>query len=390
MTKIAVILALPIEYNTSSMIRCRSIITELGNMGNNIECYCPYYDENSKYYSNKTISIPNLEIVRYGKRTKTVDVTSIKHFEKRSMKSILKKIILKVVHRVDVFGATLLYLPERKKIAEDIRVKKFDILLSFSDPMPAHMIAKFCKEKNPDLYYIQQWGDPLASDTISKVAQPVWFRKMIENSLLSPANKVCYVSPFTCDEQKILFPSQSSKMFFLPTPSLEYEEGEKHEGRIKVGYFGSYNSAARNLKPFYEAACKMEDIDFYIIGDSDIHLKSTENVTVISRMTPDEIKHYMNKIDVIVCLMNLKGNQIPGKIYHDASSTKDIMLIKDGEYGEDIQKFFSKFNHYTFVENNVQAICDALNNYCVNGVPIRKPVDDFRAYTVARELISLW
>lgn len=57
-------------------------------------------------------------------------------------------------------------------------------MITFSDPMPAHIIEKYCKKHNKSIRYIQQWGDPLASDTISKIAQPVWLRKIIENSLL--------------------------------------------------------------------------------------------------------------------------------------------------------------------------------------------------------------
>ena len=213
--------------------------------------------------------------------------------------------------------------------------------------------------------------------------------KWVENMLLKPANKVCYVSPITLTTQKKLFPDQAGKMFFLPTPSLSYDQNNREHNKLTLGYFGSYYSIARNIMPFYEAAKLNQSVDFLIIGDSDIALSSTENIKVINRVPPEELKMYMQKIDVIVCLMNSKGNQIPGKVYHDASSEKDILFIKDGEYGDDIQSFFEKYEHYTFADNTVDSINDAIIRYIKNGVPIRKPVVDFQASVVAKSLINL-
>lgn len=388
MAKIAIVLVLPIEYNTSSMLRCRSIISALAELGHEIKCYCPSPDVNSRYYSKDKINIPNVEISRFGKTPWNAQGESYAKEGGRSTKSIIKGVVLGLFRKVDVFGSTLLYLPERKKVSDDIAEGQFDILMSFSDPMPAHMIAKYVKQHNPKVRYIQQWGDPLASDTISKIAQPVWIRKIIENSLLKQADKVCYVSPFTCDDQKDIFEKQSKKMIFLPTPSLQYTEESVDIRGMSIGYFGSYNSVARNLQPFYEAAKLNPSVKFFIIGDSDIMLDGTENITVLNRVSPDEIDKYMQQINVIVCLMNRKGNQIPGKVYHDASSTKDILFIKDGEYGDRIQGFFQKYDHYTFADNNVDSIDNAIKNYIYNGVPVRKPVFDFQATNIAKKIIE--
>lgn len=125
-----------------------------------------------------------------------------------------------------------------------------------------------------------------------------------------------------------------------------------------------------------------------IIGDSDLTLESTDNISIINRIPPDELNGYMKKVNVIVCLMNLKGNQIPGKVYHDASSTKDILFIKDGEYGDAIQAYFEKYDHYTFVDNTTLSIDAAIRHYLHNGVPVREPVKDFEASSIAKKLIE--
>ena len=388
MAKIAVVIVLPIEYNTSSMLRCRAIISALVEMGHKIKCYCPNPDKNNKYFSKEGINIPEMEIFRFGGKAWSGTKGIMEQKSRSSLKSRIIATAVSLFRKIDVFGSTLLYLPERKCISDDITKGDFDILLSFSDPMPAHMIAKYCKRHNPSLRYIQQWGDPLASDTISKTAQPVWVRRLIEEALLKPADKVCYVSPFTCEEQKQLFPKQAYKMIFLPTPSLTYAESTYITDKLCIGYFGSYNSVARNIRPFYEAAKMHPSTEFLIVGDSDLELENTENITIINRIPLDELHKHMQKVNVIVCLMNLKGNQIPGKVYHDASSRKDILLIKDGEYGDAIQEFFEKYDHYTFVDNTVQSIDAAIKRYNEQGVPLREPVKDFEASSIARKLIE--
>ena len=390
MARIAVILVLPIEYNNSSMLRCRSIMLALSALGHYIKCYCPNPDIESKYYSaNNNIIHNNIEIYRYKRQPyrNTIDTNrKISVFKK--IKLLLKKTALYFYHKIDVFGSTVLYISERKAVSEDISKGNFDTLLSFSDPMPAHLIANYCKKHNPDLKYIQQWGDPLASDTISKIALPVWIRKIIESYMLNLADRICYVSPLTYEEQKRLFPAYATRMIFLPTPSLGYKDKNINKDMISVGYFGSYNTSARNILPFYNAAKENPDVAFYIIGDSDLRLESTENISVINRLSPRELEKYMARINVIVCLMNRKGNQVPGKLYHYASSTKDILLIKDGEYGQAIQDFFARYDHYTFTDNTTDSIDAVIKNYLTHGIPERKPVTDFRPDRIAENLIS--
>ncbi|MBS5843759.1 MAG: hypothetical protein KIC77_09805 [Clostridiales bacterium] len=389
MSKIAIIMTLPAEYNTSSMIRCRGIINSWANQGHDIKCYMPNADKNSKYFSNG-ISLEGIDIMRFGKIIQSGEIAKSNAVGSTSLKGKIKGILYRMFKKLDVFGSTLLYLPDRKKISDDIRKNRFDILITFSDPMTAHMLGKYCKRHNKGIYYIQQWGDPLASDTISKIAQPVWLRKIIENSLIKSASRICYVSPFTCEEQKKIFPKQAGKMIFLPTPSVPYNESAeiRQHNSLCLGYFGSYNSVARNLIPFYEAVKECPDVTALIIGDSDLRLQETSNIKVLQRVSQEELSKHMANIDVIVCLMNIKGNQIPGKVYHDASSTKDIMFIKDGEYGDQIETFFERYQHYTFVCNDKEAIKAAIKNYIVNGVPIRKPVEAFMASSIATQLIS--
>ncbi len=387
-SRIAVILTLPIEYNTSSNIRSKAIIKGLYENGNEVICYCPKADTKHKYYGQNDLDLYKIEVIRYKKNYIRTNMEGNIAGNSKSIKSVVKQMLLHIYRKVDFFGSSIRYVSEKKWISKDIQRRECDVLLSFSDPKPAHIIGGYCKRHN-SIKYIQQWGDPLTNDITNRSILPMWVKKYVEKRLIKHADKICYVSPLTLQSQRCLFPAFADRMTFIPTPSLNYKDQVTISEHISFGYFGSYASSVRDIMPLYNAAKKHSKVDFYIIGDSDIVLDSMENIHVITgRVAPNVVAEYMTKVNVIVCLMNKKGGQIPGKVYHDASSKKDILLIKDGEYADEIQNFFEKYGHYTFVENNVEAIDIAIDNYVVNGVPVRKPVEEFKAVNVAKKLIE--
>ena len=155
MSTVDVILTQPIENNTSSMIRSLSIIRELPNMGLHVICYCPYPDKNGKY-NNGDISIKDVTIRRYGPQQK-IKIVEDSINGSKGIRQIIIVVAYKLFKKVDVFGSSLQFLKYRKYLKTMIKKDNCDILLTFSDPMPTHMIGKYCssvvKEK-----YIQQWG----------------------------------------------------------------------------------------------------------------------------------------------------------------------------------------------------------------------------------------
>ena len=55
---------------------------------------------------------------------------------------------------------------------------------------------------------------------------------------------------------------------------------------------------------------------------------------------------------------------------------------------DEVEKYFSQFNRYTFVENNKESILDILSNYSNNGIPDRKPLKQFSPDVIARQLLE--
>ena len=97
---------------------------------------------------------------------------------------------------------------------------------------------------------------------------------------------------------------------------------------------------------------------------------------------------YVENLDILVCLLNSRGTQIPGKIYNYAGTNKEILVIEDGEYGPQIRAFFEPYHRYTFVQNSKEAIKEVLKAYTKNGIPNRQCIEDFDAKHIAVKLIE--
>ena len=77
--------------------------------------------------------------------------------------------------------------------------------------------------------------------------------------------------------------------------------------------------------PLYDAIKKLNNsFKTYIIGDSDISLQQTANITLGVRQNTEEIEA---ESDLHICLLNKEGGQIPSKVYYLSASTKPILII---------------------------------------------------------------
>lgn len=69
---------------------------------------------------------------------------------------------------------------------------------------------------------------------------------------------IFYVSPFTCEEQKIIYHKYKDKIYHLPPPYVKERISESpSNSKFTLGYFGSYYSSVRNIIPFVESVKKI-------------------------------------------------------------------------------------------------------------------------------------
>ncbi|SES79104.1 glycosyltransferase family protein [[Clostridium] polysaccharolyticum] len=385
MSKILVISARAIEYNSSSIICLRALVDGL-SVENEVHIISPHPVKNSRYYvEDFEWKTKNVKITYYDKEPEV----SAGAVDNSSSKKGIKAFIYRMYKRYDLFGKAIFDLKYANHILEMIDRESFDYIISASDPVVSHMLANKIRKVNKRGYYIQYWGDPLAMDISASSRLPHWMKAKIENKILAKADKVVYVSPLTLLEQKKIYPKHKNKMYFVPTPTIcEKEERNSIENKVVLGYFGNYDSGIRNIVPLYETVKKRNNVELYIIGDSDLKLEETPNIHILGRINPEELDAYINKCNVLVDIMNIRGTQIPAKIYRDAGTSKEVLLIEDGDLGSELKNFLGKYNRYTFVENMSDKIDSIVSDYMKNGVPDRKPIQEFLPYHVAKEVVK--
>lgn len=286
------------------------------------------------------------------------DVSPSQPKAKPSMKNRVRASIKKLFYLC--FPADPLYPLEHtwlKKAAKFHNAVPYDLVISNSSPAASHRLAATLLEKGTlkCSRWIQIWEDPWYFDLYAGRDEAI---REEEHALLRTADEVYYVSPLTLEYQKRFFPDCAHKMKHIPLPYLEVAEDDPAAWVSgSFGYFGDYYSQTRNLLPFYEAL-KASGFSGSIYGDSDLNLASTDSITVSGRVTLDVLARVQERTEVLVHLCNLRGGQIPGKIYHYSATKKPILFILDGtrEEQEILRTYFSQFDRYYFCENNKESI----------------------------------
>lgn len=251
------------------------------------------------------------------------------------------------------------------RVAQKFRLDEdFDYVISISTPVTSHLLthnllkAKHIKAKR----WIQIWEDPWCSDVYGFNGKNKIYRE--EKRLLSFADKVCYVSPLTLENQKELFPESAHKMYWQPLPYYYKSDcNSVADENNNYGYFGYYFPVSRDLAPFYKAA-KNCGINVNICGSPSDLFEATDNIHIYPRLSLENLKPIEDNTNVLIFLCNRKGGQIPGKIYQYSATNKTILFILDGTNKEKevLRNYFDKFNRYVFCENTPEDIERAIRD----------------------------
>ena len=376
-----------LEGNTSSMVRNTAMLLGLSNKGYIIHTVSLSL-KNEKEIPTGNVNLLNIEKRYYVSRKSFISKLNKKIDNLDSLMFRIKIIIGKLYSKIRIYGVR----EDMLKSIDNVKLSGYyDFILSSSDPKISHLIAKKIIEKHPNKFnkWIQYWGDPFYLDINSKRIFFNYRIKKEEYSLLLRADKVIYVSPLTIEEQKRLFPKMKEKMFFLPTPFIDTKiYKHKYGKKIIFGYYGDYHINIRNILPFYKVAKKQKRFNFEIIGDSEISLDTEKNIVVDKRISYEEFKKHESECDILVCICNKTGTQIPGKAFHYAATNKPILLIVDGNKKK-IKFYFNKFNRYIICDNNENSITEAINNISKSLDKKVYPLLDFSCDTVTEKLLNL-
>lgn len=328
----------------------------------------------------------NKQIVKSDVTVNDNTVYNEKNSLKGSIRGIAKSIYNKIFIGDDPYGLQKQWLNQALKYKSDI---DYDIVISNSSPAISHKLVEILlkKKRIKAKRWIQIWEDPWYYDIYGNYNEKVLKE---EKKLLEVADEIYYVSPLTLMYQKDYFKESSHKMKLIPLPYFKTESETADIGSdISFGYFGDYYSHTRNLKLFYDALVKT-GAKGYIFGDTDLNLESTEKIKVSGRVTLDILNEVQKNTNVLVNLCNLKGGQIPGKIYHYSATKKPIIFILDGteKEKEQIKKYFEKYNRYYFCENNVKDISDIIKLFMKKEVPLEENIlYDFSPKNIIEQLL---
>lgn len=379
-----------IRSNSSVTMMNLAYINGLVDDGNNVKVVTASLPENHISRDDGFNLGSEVEIEEYSVSATFNALSNKKEKSDNILKTNIKNILRKLYYSFSIYDSQKGWVNN----AEKIEYKNYyDLIISSSDPKHSHLFAKKLIDLGKVKYgkWIQIWGDPMYLDITRK---SIFFNKRLykeEEYLISSADKILYVSPFTAEKQKQLFPRYKDKIDYVLIPyySLDESEPNKLNGNDMIfSYFGDYNSHIRNLEPLYNAALET-NINLLIRGNSDKPLPSKKNIDVHRRISIQKLKELENKTDVFIHLCNSHGTQIPAKLYYYSGTKKPILFILDGDV-ERIEQFYRPFNRYIFCKNNKEEIKSEINKIrsgYYSNTEIKVPEELAPVY-IARNIIS--
>jgi hypothetical protein len=277
---------------------------------------------------------------------------------------IIKKMIKKIYYKFFLFDNTISL--KNAKVPSSFFKKHYDYIISSSDPKTSHILTKNIIERERLSYskWIQYWGDPLTGDISNNTIWPKKTIISIERKIYNHCTSIIFVSPFTLITQQNNHPKIIDRMHFVPVPHKHvktFENYGNNENILKFGYFGSYYSNIRNILPTYKAFINQKSSILNVAGNSNIKLESRVNIKILDNQPLAILSKLEFETDVYICILNKKGTQIPGKLYHYAGTTKPIIVIIDGKYKSQMRKYIESFNRFIVCDNTVSDIVSVLS-----------------------------
>jgi hypothetical protein len=387
----------PLSANTSASLRNRALIRGLEEMGCEVDVVTVISNEKNPFNDTElAATIPEHWQVIGQRENNYQRIVS----ESRGLIGKLKQVALPVLRRLyhlsQLYDHSQLYLKQIQ--LSDIPKPHYHLIISSSDPKTSHLaVEKWMQLGLRADRWIQYWGDPLAHDITKKHILPFFYVKSVERKILQHANRIVYVSPFTLAAQQALFPQLADRMKWLPIPYLaikryadkSHHETHGHQPKLKLGYFGDYKSNVRNIMPLVEVCqANPHKYELFLAGNTDVTITETENLHVMPRISQTELETLETDCDLLICLLNKSGTQIPGKVYHYAATNKPVLILLDGEYVKQMEDYFRLFHRYVCCLNQNKSIEETLDALSLSELSA-EPSAHFAPKTIAEQFLQM-
>ncbi|WP_079506608.1 hypothetical protein [Mesobacillus jeotgali] len=394
--KILFVSMVSFENNTSATIQNKGIIKGLSSIGHEVDILTLRPDPNSFSFDDSINDIKDVIKDAYyidiDKKysalmsKKSMSMTQIENTAKVNILKLIKKNVRKFLKKIyehtSIFDAQKINVKGVSNV--NIDYSKYDFIISASDPKSSHLIVEKIIKENKLFKgkYIQYWGDPMYNDITRESDWRDVLVKHKEKRLLSLADKIVYASPLTLKIQKKTYPELAYKMDYANQVYINesyeqkgLEKVERVSSRITVGYFGAYDSSVRNIVPLYNAG-KTADFNLNICGATDLSLPSINNVYIHGMLSYQQAVKMEKESNILICICNKRGTQIPGKLYYSTGYQKPIVVILDSEYKEELKEYLQSFKRFILCENEEGSIKEAIekakNQLAKRDFPISK------------------
>ena len=265
----------------------------------------------------------------------------------------------------------------------------YDVVLSLSDPKVSHIYTWELIRLKKIRYgrWIQHWGDPITGDFTRHYWLPEWVIRWYERSIIRKADKSVYVTPFTFEMERKEHPLLSHQIAFAPLPAEMLPIVDcSNSDDLRLSYLGDYHPMIRNLKPLYDACANRNGIKLTIAGHGPQY-PQCDNITILPRIPQQQAQQIENDSDVIVCVCNLTGTMIPGKITYKASTNKHILVAIEDDNYEAMKAYLESYNRYILCRNTAESISDALNKLKTKKAAYSTP-EQLLPINIAREILT--
>ncbi len=261
-----------------------------------------------------------------------------------------------------------------KKGRELIKNKKYDVIISSSEPRTCHLAGYYLK-KISGVPWIADYGDPWIYPLQAKKEFAYKIRAMegIERRMLKHADAVTVTSEGTRQLYLERYPFLDPENMHIVTQGFDSNIFSKIKGEpasgFRVVYCGSFYSRLRDPSEFFHAVKEMgqEDIEVVIAG------RINEFSDMIKNEGPDNKIQYRGFIGhrqalalekgatILLHLGNSVAEQVPGKIYEYLGSGRPVLCIR-GSKNDLSADMVLRYNKGLVVNNNKEEIKEGLMN----------------------------
>lgn len=250
------------------------------------------------------------------------------------------------------------WLPFATKIGLNLtKMKKYDVIISSSEPRVSHLIGYFLKKKS-GVPWIADYGDPwiYPVPTLSEPELKRGILKKMEAIILKSTDVITVAAegikrlylekyPFL-DQEKIHVITQGFDPFMFSQVKKEVSS------KFRIVYCGSFYKNLRDPMFFFEAIREIdeEDIEVIIAGRinefADILKKEglCEKIKYRGFLDHKESLALQKSATVLLHIGNFTDVQIPGKIYEYFGAERPILCIKgiDRDLSAELVKRYNK------------------------------------------------